>query len=143
MVIKGRLNKFRGSVGRMWQLRKQGANTRQMTRAAGTSSVMYGCDVQGISDSLLRQQTSTIARAAAPPGPGGNCTVTLYVLDGPKGSLDPSFDAHGLLVKHWASAWWEDWAPTESLKLAHLNAKEKFAGTSPSWNAVAGPAAAL
>ena len=88
----------------MRQLRKMGANTRQMTRAAGTSSIMYGGDVQGIWNSLLRQQTSTIARAAAPPGTGKNPPVTLYVLDGPKGSLDPSFDAHALLVKHWAMA---------------------------------------
>ena len=34
-------------------------------------------------------------------------------------------------------------APGESLRLAHLQAKVEFAGTSPSWNAVAGPTAAL
>ena len=54
---------------------------------------MYGCDIQGVSDSLLRQQTYTVARAAAPPGAGKHPNATLYVIDGPSGSLDPSCDA--------------------------------------------------
>ncbi len=68
-----------GCAGRLWQLRKQGANTRQMTRAAGTAAVMYGCDTQGVSNTLLHQQTSTIARAASPPGAGRNPYVALYL----------------------------------------------------------------
>ena len=40
-------------------------------------------------------------------------------------------------------AWWEGWVPASSLHRAHQRAKDKFSGTSPSWNAAAGPTAAL
>ena len=142
-IAKERLGKFRTCVGRMWQLRKLGVNTKQMTRAAGTSSIMYGCDIQGVSNSLLAQQTSTIARAAAPPGAGKNPHAVLHVLDGPSGTMDPSFDGHALLVKHLASAWWEDWIPTASLTKAYEAARDKQGGKKLSWNAAAGPTAAL
>ena len=142
-MAKDRLNKFRGCVGRMWQLRAKGANAKLMTRAAGTASVMYGCDIQGVSTTLLNQQASTIARAAAPPGAGKNPTVTLYVLDGHRGTLDPHFEAHSLLVKHVALAWWEDWIPPKSLSLAFDHVRAKYGSNSPSWNSVAGPTAAL
>ena len=138
-----RLNKYRQCAGRMWQLRGSGVNTKQMARTAGTPAVMYGCDVQGVSTSLLDKQASTIARTAAPPGSGKNPTATLYVLDGPAGTLDPNFEAHVLLVKHLALAWWEDWVPVQSLIMAHDRVTSKFGDTSPSWNAAAGPTAAL
>ena len=85
------------------------ANTQLMTRTAATSAMVYGADVQGISNTLLTQQTSTIARLSAPEGGGKNPIKTLYLLDGPNGSLDPTFDAHALPVKHWAMAWWQSW----------------------------------
>lgn len=104
-VINARLSKFRRVVSKMWQLRKSGANTEQMTRAAGTAAVTYGSEAQGVSNTLLQQQSSTIARAAAPQGAGRNPTLTLYLLDGPRGTLDPEFEAHTAPAKHWAMAW--------------------------------------
>ena len=67
----------------------------------------------------------------------------LYALDGAEGTLDPAFDAHALLVKHWATAWWERWVPWEAMTQAYGNAKCKFGSRTPSWNCVAGPTAAL
>ena len=88
---------------------------------------MYGADVQGVADTLLRQQASTIAIAASPQGDGKKPTRTPCVLDGATGTLDPTFDAHALLVKHWALAWWEDWVCPDALQLAFEGAKDNFA----------------
>ena len=69
--------------------------------------------------------------------------MLLIIMDGPFGTMDPSFDAHGLPVKHWAMAWWDDWVPEASLTAAFTAAKAKFPNLQPSWNAAAGPTAAL
>ena len=143
VVIKKRLQDARTYAGRMWALRKAGVNTHQMTRAKTTAGVMYGADVQGIADSLLKAQTSTVARMAAPEGGGKNPTKTLYVLDGASGTLDPAFDAHALLVKHWAAAWWDDWVCKKALRATFCNVRDKFSSGNESWQKVAGPMAAL
>ena len=104
---------------------------------------MYGCDTQGVAPTLLKQQQSTIARAAAPEGGGKNPQKVLYALDGATGTLDPAFDAHAVLVKHWAAAWWEGWMPRASMTQAYNCVKGRFASQLPKWNSVAGPTAAL
>ena len=88
----------------MWSLRKQGVNTKLMTRMAGTTAITYGADIQGVSTSLLIQQASTIARLASPEGGGRNPTKALYVLDGRNGLMDPTFADHTLPVLNWATA---------------------------------------
>ena len=115
-----------------------------MTRAAGISAVMYGAGVQGVADSLLKLLTSTLARAAAHEGGGKQKKArTLYVSDGAQGTLDPAFDAHALLAKHWALAWWEGWVSARDLDNAFCNVKNKFRDGFNCWNRVAGHTAAL
>ena len=127
----------------MWALRKSGVNTKQMARSSGTASIMYGCDTQGVADGMLKDQRSVIARAAAPEGKGKNPLKTLYALDGSSGTLDPAFEAHALLVKHWTLAWWENWVDPDALTASYELAKSKHGSGKVSWNSVAGPAAAL
>ena len=142
-VIKSRLHKVRAYSGRMWALRRHGANTQLMTRMAGTAAVTYGTDTQGVSNSLLQQQVSTIARMAAAEGGGKNPYKTLYALDGAAGTLDPTFAADALPLLHWATAVWEDWVPGAAMDSAYGQAKLKMTKGKTSWNKVAGPAAAL
>ena len=65
------------------------------------------------------------------------------MLDGTSGTLDPAFDAHALLVKHWAQAWWESWVDNSDLETAYANVKKKVGEKDYCWNKVAGPTAAL
>ena len=143
IVLKSRLQKVRKYGTKMWALRKTGANTQLMTRTAATPAMMYGADIQGVATSMLRQQTSTIARLAAPEGGGKNPLKTLYAIDGPNGTTDPAFDAHALLVKHWAMAWWDNWVPAAAMKAAHHHIKTKLGDGNAGWNKATGPTAAL
>ena len=129
-VVRTRLRAFKSSMARMWKLKKAGANTKLMTRAAGTATVGYGIEVQGASDAMLKNQRSVISRAAAPQSGGRNPTRNLCAIDGSTGTMDPLFDAHVLPVKHWALAWWESWADTSTLEAAHNNAKQKLRDSS-------------
>ena len=142
-VAKARLKKLRACAGRMWLLRKQGANTKLMTRSAGTAAITYGADTQGVSTSLLDQQVSTIARLASPEGGGKNPVKALYVLDGRSGTMDPTFAAHTLPLLHWTTAHWEKWMPEAAMAAAYLHAKGKLEHSKPNWNRAAGPTAAL
>ena len=65
----------------------------------------------------------------------------LYVLDGPNGSLDPAFDAHGLPFFMWAMAHWQNWVPVQQLQAAMAH----VLGTVHDivWRTVNGPTAAL
>ena len=142
-VTAGRTAVFKKTLKRMWSLRKAGANTRQMARAAGTSAVVYGDDIQGCADSVLTAKRSVIARAAAPAGGGKNPLKVLYALDGASGTLDPAFDAHVLPIKHWALAWWESWVEPEQLQKAFDSRMTLSVEHRGQWSRVAGPTAAL
>jgi hypothetical protein len=52
-IAKVRTTSFQKMGDRMKALRRIGANTRQMTRAAGTSAISYGDDIQGVACSTL------------------------------------------------------------------------------------------
>ena len=142
-IAKNRLEVFKSTLKRMWALRKNGANTRQMARAAGTAAVCYGDDIQGVSNSALSDRRSVLARAAAPAGSGKNPLKVLYALDGANGSLDPSFDAHLLPMKHWALAWWEAWIEPCHLEKAFAHRMQVSQAHRTQWARAAGPIAAL
>ena len=142
-IAAKRLSVFKKCLKRMWSLRHCGANTKQMARAAGTSSICYGDDTQGVADSVLNDRRSVLARAAAPAGSGKNPLKILYVLDGAGGTLDPSFDAHVLPAKHWALAWWEHWVDTDQLERAYTRRHALPTKHRAQWARVAGPTAAL
>ena len=84
-----------------------------------------------------------LARAAAPEGGGKNPAKTLYASDGANGTLDPSFDAHILPMKHWALAWWETWADPAQLEKAFRHRAEMPQAHREQWARAAGPTAAL
>ena len=142
-VADKRLKTFKKCLKRMWAIRRSGGNTKQMARAAGTSAVCYGDDTQGVSNSALNDRRSVLARAAAPEGGGKNPLKVLYALDGASGTLDPSFDAHMLPIKHWATAWWEGWIDPCQLERAFVHRSSLPAAHRLQWARVAGPTAAL
>ena len=67
-------------------------------------------------------------------------------MDGASGTLDPAFESHLSPLKHWATAWWEQWRTPaeleEAFQFAGLKLGRVAEDRSP-WSRVTGPTAAL
>ena len=143
-TLRVRMQTFSKSAKRFHLLRKAGVNTRLMVRAAGTPALMYGIEVMGAADSTLQVVRSKVAAAAAPQAGGKNPDMTLHTLDGDSGTLDPAFDAHVGLLRHWACAWWEGWVSKADLEAAFQAGSLKLATCKTTlWSKVTGPVTAL
>ena len=143
-VAKARLKSFGKRVKRFQALRRSGLKVAAMARAAATPAICYGADVMGIADSTLETARSRVCGAASPPARGRSVDITLWMLDGASGTLDPGFDAVVPGLRHWCYAWWEAWFKPAILTsafdctVAAINFQKEVA-----WNKVAGPMAAL
>ena len=114
-----------------------------MARAAANPALMFGAETMGYSDTALFHSRVQIAAAASPQSSGKNPDCILVVLDGPRGALDPAFNAHCEVVKFWASAWWEKWVNYDLLNCALTLAYNKLTERRASpWSVVSGPATA-
>ena len=97
----------------------------------------------GTSCSQLQAARSAQAQAATTDTARQNPGVVLYVLDGPAGTLDPDFDAHVNVIKSWALAYWEAWAPESYLARCYRASRLRLnAAKSSTWRDVTGPTAA-
>ena len=143
MVLRSRIKTFAGLAPRYRSLRAMGVNTAAMTQAAGATSMLYGCELTGVADSMLHDARVAAAHAATTGYGGKNLDRTFNAVDGAKGTADPAFLAHVGPIKAWALAWWERWQPIEELDNAFWSA-ERLQRNSSSivWRIVAGPAAA-
>ena len=81
-----------------------GVNTTLMARTAAIPQVMYSCETSGMSDSCLYNARVKTAMAASPAAAGRNPNRTLLAADGTSGTLDPAFEAHAAVIRHWAMA---------------------------------------
>ena len=143
-VAKARLKTFKKRVTRFQRLRRSGVNVATMARAAATPAICYGADIMGVADTTLESARSAVCSAASPPAQGRQVDVTLWVLDGASGTLDPAFDSVVLGLRHWCYAWWEAWFKPDILTgafdctVAAINFQKHVA-----WNKIAGPMAGL
>ena len=143
-VIRGRIRQVKKLASKLHSLRRQGVRVRAMARSAVTARVIYGVDVMGASNTVLRDMRSTVAHASAPPGAGKNADLILLTLDLQVGTIDPAFAAHEAPAKHWALAWWERWYDPSLLRAAFLAADEKLKRIRGSqWRGVTGPTATM
>ena len=143
-AFQQRLSNMVATMPRMAHLRKLGADTAGMARAAATPAVMYGCETFGVSDSALEVARGKVAKAASPDGSGRNPNLALLAIDGTCGKLDPAFAAHAGPVLHWAKATWDSWFPARQMEDAFIRATAKLAGARGTvWNVVTGPVTAL
>ena len=83
-------------------LRKAGVDVQQMARAAGTPMFLYGNENFGLSNTALQASRSSVAASASSATCGKQPDVTLYVIDGASGKLDPAFTAHDGPFKYWS-----------------------------------------
>ena len=143
-AFQHRLANFVATMPRMAHLRKLGADTAGMARAAATPAVMYGCETFGLSDSALQAARGKVAKAATPDGSGRNPDLALLALDGDVGTLDPAFDAHVGPIAHWARAAWCGWFSATEMAETFNSAMVKLGDANGSvWSVVAGPVTAF
>jgi hypothetical protein len=121
-----------------------GVNTTLMARTAAVPKVMCGCETFGVSDSSLHSARVKIALAASPAAAGKNPILTLLAADGTSGTLDPAFEAHAAVIRHWALAIWDKWFTLPLMQDTLDRARHKLAHTKGSWWSVTtGPTTAL
>jgi hypothetical protein len=112
--------------------------------AAGPRAILYGVEIIGVSDTVLHTIRARFATAASTSAGGKSPDITLWMLDGPGGTLDPAFMAHAEPMKLWVTAWWERWFAPEMMHQAFAEASIKPAASDRSWwGRTAGPVAAL
>ena len=142
--FRKRLCNLGGCIQRYKALRKIGVNTTLMARTAAVPAVMYGCETFGVSDSCLHNARVKIAMAASPAAAGRNPVLTLLAVDGSSGTLDPAFEAHAAVIRHWALAVWDRWFDKQHLQDTLNHARHKLAHAKGSWwSATSGPTTAL
>ena len=131
--FRKRLADFSGNIHRYKALRRIGVNTALMTRTAAVPAVMYGCETMGLSDSCLKDVRTKIAKAASPVSCGRNPVLTLLAIDGTNGTIDPAFEAHAAIIRHWALAVWDQWFGTQHMQTALNAARHKLGRAKGSW----------
>ena len=113
-----RLKNFKERIPRFRKLKKLGVDPAMVVRTGGKASIVYGESTMGVSNSLLQSQRRSVAAAVAPQfGTGGqNLDIALMMADASaKGSADPAFDAHILVIGDWARGVWNVWTPRATL----------------------------
>jgi len=143
-IMANRLATVKSRVRKFHVIRKMGVSVHTMARMAATPTITYGVDIMGMSDSMLQAARVTVATVAAPGAGGKTPDMILFALDSAGGTLDPAFDAIGLPIKHWSTAWWEGWVAHDDLASSIKYAAHKLQKANTSiWQLVTGPVAAL
>ena len=102
-----------------------GVNTAMMAQASAATSMLYGTDCCGVSDTMLDDVRRTTAKVCVGSAGGKSAIKSLYAVDGAVGIADPAFLAHINPIGAWANAWWDQWTSAENLETA-------FRATKPS-----------
>ena len=126
-VAKKRLKDFRADAGKIQSLRRNGASALHYVRAAGVPRIAYGTDVNGASDSHLKDSRAATASAYAAPTAGKNPALTHVAHAAAAPDADPAYAFHLGPLKLWAMAWWEHWAAPDDMKLAFGRARSRLA----------------
>ena len=139
-----RIDAFASKIRRIQAIRRQGVSAVQYVQAAGVPAMMYGVECSGIADSKLKQTVSLAAAAITPPTRGKNARLSLHAVAPVCTSADPSYAAHVMPIKSWATAYWETWADRKDMSKACKDAVTKLdKARVTAWRHVSGPATAL
>ena len=141
-VFKNRLKQTKAKGNRVRRLRRCGVNTAVWTRTAGLPGLLYSADISGVSDSMLKQQRSAIARIASSTTAGKNPLVTLWAIDCEGSKTDPAFAVHEMPLNSYAKACYEKWLPQELLQATFDEVVAELQGSKNKWNCAKGPIAA-
>ena len=143
-VMVARILKVKKIVGRVQQAARLGISAVEYVRSAAVPAMMYGCDIMGMSDSMVDDATKVAAAALTPPTAGKNPTLVMHAASVHSSAVNPSQAANLEPIKAWATAWWENWAqPTDLVRVFKLVKPKVHAAQPNHWSAVRGPAAAL
>jgi hypothetical protein len=146
LVLNKRMKAFAKRARRFRLVRRNGVGTARLMRTGGLSSLTYGAESLGVSDSMLLNQRRVVAAAVAPSSGGGgqDLDMSLVIADGGvKGMADPAYPAHTAPMGHWAMVIWYGWLPLSWLQKSLASGRLRLAVASVPWSVVKGPAAAF
>ena len=93
-VLKVRMHLFKKRSAKFQALRRIGVNTAAMAQAAAASTMAYGAECIGISDSMLLDMRRITAKICVGAAEGKSPIRSLYAVDGAHGSIDPALVAN-------------------------------------------------
>jgi len=96
--LAARIDVFNKGFPRIRKLRRSKINIVALVRAAGTPMITYGSESTGFFNEHLCRARRFVARAVSSEAGGNNFELVLYVADGARGSVDPAFGAHLLII---------------------------------------------
>ena len=137
-----RKDQFRKRFGKFQHLRKMGVNTAIMAQAAAATSMLYGTDCCGVSNTMLDDVRRTAAKICVGSAGGKSAIKSLYAVDGAVGVADPAFLAHLNPIVAWANAWWDNWTSADNLEAAFAGTKPLIDNAKNRWAMVKGPVGA-
>ena len=143
-LLKVRTHQFKKRCAKFQALRKMGVNTAAMAQAAAASTMTYGAECIGISDSMLMDMRRITAKICVGAAEGKSPIRSLYAVDGAHGTIDPAFAAHSAPITMWAQAWWGEWDSPAQLDATFAATKLALNSAKGStWSKVKGPVAAV
>ena len=134
-VLKTRIKTTRTKGRRAQRLRRCGVNSAIWARTAGISGMLFGAEISGVSDSMLKDQRTVISMAASAPAAGKSPLMTLWLQDCAGNKLDPAFAAHELPILYYAKCCFEKWIPIDILESTVDHVKITLADSKNKWNA--------
>ena len=143
-ALKDRIAKVKKVAHRAQQLAQLGLSAVEYVRGAAVPAMLYGCEVSGISDSMLDDAVGVAAKSLSPPTAGKNPVLVLHAAAVHSAAINPVVMANLAPIKTWSTAWWEKWACADTMSRTYVKCSDRVhkAGANP-WSAVHGPAAAL
>ena len=100
----------------MQALRKLGLSAVDYMRTAGIPQMLSGCDVLGMSDTMLHEAVKTSAALVAPPTSGKNPRLVMHAMKVHSEAIDPRILGSTSPITAWARAWWEGWTKGDALQ---------------------------
>eukprot|EP00973_Karenia_brevis_P079838 11079015-Karenia_brevis.AAC.1 len=106
--------------------------------------MLYGVEITGLADSMLKQARRIAAAACTPSSAGKHTSLVMHALSGHTSTVDPAYMANVAPLRTWALALWDGWAPRQELLDTFVQVRRGINVARDScWRKVAGPTAAL
>ena len=104
-ALRDRITKVRRIAHRAQQLAQLGLSAVEYVRGAAIPAMLYGCEVSGVSDTMVDDAVSVAAAALAPPTAGKNQTLVLHAASVHSQATNPTMAANLAPIKAWSTAW--------------------------------------
>ena len=123
-ALEDRIAKVKKVAHRAQQLALLGLSAVEYVRGAAVPAMLYGCEVSGISDSMLDDAVGVAAKSLSPPTAGKNPVLVLHAAAVHSAAINPVVMANLAPIKAWSSAWWEKWACADTMSRTYVKCSD-------------------